>query len=113
METKQTEIKQPEANKPQAKKPGKNPLNSTRFKRGGMATLLTVVFIAIVVVLNIVVSALTERFRCCMLSVLSICVFPSLRLFAARRRSRHYPKDSQRACHAPKRRRRACFGTRL
>ena len=62
METKQTEIKQPEANKPQAKKPGKNPLNSTRFKRGGMATLLTVVFIAIVVVLNIVVSALTERF---------------------------------------------------
>ena len=62
METKQTEVKQPEANKPQAKKPGKNPLRSTRFKRGGMATLLSVVFIAIVVVLNIVVSALTERF---------------------------------------------------
>lgn len=62
MDTKQTEVKQPEANKPQAKKPGKNPFGSNRFKRGGMATLLTVVFIAIVVVLNVVVSALTERF---------------------------------------------------
>lgn len=66
METKQTEIKQaePQNAQPQKapKKPGKNPFRSNKFKRGGMATLMTVVFIAIVVVLNVVVSALTERF---------------------------------------------------
>ncbi len=66
METKQTEIKQaePQNAQPQKtpKKPGKNPFRSTKFKRGGMATLMTVVFIAIVVVLNVVVSALTQRF---------------------------------------------------
>lgn len=37
-------------------------LRSNRFKRGGMATLMSVVFIAIVVVVNILVGALTERF---------------------------------------------------
>ena len=66
METKQTEIKQAEPQKAQPqkapKKPGKNPFRSTKFKRGGMATVMTVVFIAIVVVLNVVVSALTDRF---------------------------------------------------
>lgn len=33
-----------------------------KFKRGGMATALTVVFIAVVVVLNLLVSVLSERF---------------------------------------------------
>ncbi len=36
--------------------------NKNKFKRGGMATVLSVVFIAIVVVLNVLVSALTDRF---------------------------------------------------
>ncbi len=35
---------------------------SNKFKRGGLATLMSVVFIAIVVVLNLVVSALSQRF---------------------------------------------------
>ena len=61
MDTKQTEIKQ--AGAPKApKKKGKNPFASNKFKRGGMATLLTVVFIAIVVVVNVLATALTERF---------------------------------------------------
>ena len=33
-----------------------------KVKRGGVTTLMTVVFIAIVIVLNVVVSALTQRF---------------------------------------------------
>lgn len=37
-------------------------LRSTKFKRGGMSTLMSVVFIAIVVVVNILVGALTQRF---------------------------------------------------
>ena len=61
METKQTEVKQNGAKKPAPKK-GKNPFRSNKFKRGGMATLMTVVFVAIVIVLNVVVSALAERF---------------------------------------------------
>lgn len=61
MDTKQTEIKQ--AGAPKApKKKGKNPFASNKFKRGSMATLMTVVFIAIVVVVNILATALTERF---------------------------------------------------
>lgn len=40
----------------------KNPFRSNKFKRGGMATLMSVVFIAIVVVINILVGALTDRF---------------------------------------------------
>ena len=35
---------------------------SNKVKRGGVTTLMTVVFIAIVIVLNVVVSALTQRF---------------------------------------------------
>ncbi len=47
---------QPEkTKKPQKEKTGK-------FKRGGMATLMSVVFVAIVVVINILVGLLTERF---------------------------------------------------
>ena len=61
MDTKQTEIKQ--AGAPKApKKKGKNPFASNKFKRGSMATLMTVVFIAIVVVVNVLATALTERF---------------------------------------------------
>ena len=45
METKQTEVKQNGAKKPAPKK-GKNPFRSNKFKRGGMATLMTVVFVA-------------------------------------------------------------------
>lgn len=37
-------------------------LKSNKFKRGGMATLMTVVFIAIVVVVNILVGLLVDRF---------------------------------------------------
>lgn len=62
METKQTEVKQNGAPKKAPKKKGANPLRSNKFKRGGMATLMTVVFVAIVVALNVVVSALSERF---------------------------------------------------
>ena len=40
----------------------KKPFNWNKFKRGGMATALSVVFIAIVVALNLLVSALTDRF---------------------------------------------------
>lgn len=47
---------------PQPAAPAKRPLNANRWKRGGMAALSGVVFIAIIVALNIVVSALTERF---------------------------------------------------
>lgn len=42
--------------------PQKKKRNLNRLKRGGMATLLSVVFIAIVVALNILVTALTQRF---------------------------------------------------
>ncbi len=46
------------------KRPGrvKGVLRSSKFKRGGMATLISVLFIAIVVVINVLVSLLTERF---------------------------------------------------
>lgn len=37
-------------------------MRSEKFKRGGMATLMSVVFIAIVVILNILVGVLTDRF---------------------------------------------------
>lgn len=45
-------------------KPGKKTsvFRGNKFKRGGMATVMTVVFIAIVVVVNVLVSLLTERF---------------------------------------------------
>ncbi|MGI6255815.1 MAG: Gldg family protein [Acutalibacter sp.] len=65
METKQTEVntQTQNAGAPQkAPKKWKNPFRSNKFKRGGMATLLTVVFIAIVVALNVVATALTDRF---------------------------------------------------
>lgn len=44
------------------KQPGKKLFNANKVKRGGVTTLMTVVFIAIVIVLNVVVSALTQRF---------------------------------------------------
>lgn len=45
-------------------KPGKKPplFRGNKFKRGGMATVMTVVFIAVVVVLNLLVTVLSERF---------------------------------------------------
>ena len=52
METKQTEVNTQTQNTgapKKAPKKFKNPFRSNKFKRGGMATLLTVVFIAIVV----------------------------------------------------------------
>ena len=73
-EAPQEEALQPEAapqQAPQAPAPApgkapvkkeKKPFNWNKFKRGGMATALSVVFIAIVVALNVVVSALTQRF---------------------------------------------------
>lgn len=48
--------------------PGQKPekkvsvFKGNKFKRGGMATVLTVVFIAVVVVVNLLVSVLSERF---------------------------------------------------
>lgn len=56
---------QPEAPKPENNKKKSSfgkALRSNKFKRGGMATLMSVVFIAIVVVVNILVGALTDRF---------------------------------------------------
>lgn len=73
-EAPQEEALQPEAAPQQAPQapapvPGKapvkkekKPFNWNKFKRGGMATALSVVFIAIVVALNLLVSALTDRF---------------------------------------------------
>ena len=48
------------APEPQAPKTGG--LRSTKFKRGGMATLMSIVFVAIVVVVNILVGLLADRF---------------------------------------------------
>ena len=73
-EAPQEEALQPEAapqQAPQAPAPApgkapvkkeKKPFNWNKFKRGGMAKALSVVFIAIVVALNLLVSALTDRF---------------------------------------------------
>jgi len=63
----ETAPEQPEAPKPEPERNQKKgslgkALRSNRFKRGGMATLMSVVFIAIVVVVNILVGALTDRF---------------------------------------------------
>ena len=46
---------------PAEKKPDRK-LRGNGWKRGGMATLLSVVFIAIIVAVNIIVTALTQRF---------------------------------------------------
>lgn len=52
-----------EATKGQAKRKSiMRLLRTEKFKRGGMATLLTVIFVAVVVVINILVSLLTDRF---------------------------------------------------
>lgn len=40
----------------------KKVLKSRRFKRGGMATLFTAVFVVVVILINVVVSLLSERF---------------------------------------------------
>lgn len=40
----------------------KNPFAGNKFKRGGMATIMSAIFIAIILVINVVVSALSERF---------------------------------------------------
>lgn len=59
---------QPEAPKPEngpekpEKKRSGGGLRSNRFKRGGMATLMSVIFLAIVIVINILVGALADRF---------------------------------------------------
>lgn len=60
-ETSAVEVKEPVKT---AKKKGavKTVLGSNKFKRGGMSTIMTVVFIAIIVVINILVSLVTERF---------------------------------------------------
>lgn len=57
-----TPEKAPVSTKPGSK--GKKPsfFSGSKFKRGGMATALTVVFIAIVVVVNVLVSVLADRF---------------------------------------------------
>ncbi len=52
--------KKAEQDAPKGKKP--SVFRGNKFKRGGMATVLTVVFIAVVVVLNLLVSVLSERF---------------------------------------------------
>lgn len=55
--------------KPEAPKPGNKKksslvkaLRSNKFKHGGMATLMAIIFIAIVVVINILVGVATDRF---------------------------------------------------
>ena len=54
--------KEPEKGPAPGPKRVRSLLSGNKFKRGGMATALTVVFIAVVVVLNLLVSALAERF---------------------------------------------------
>ena len=56
------ENKEAEKAAPKQKKKRGGQFKSTKFKRGGMATVMSVVFIAIVVVINILVGLLTERF---------------------------------------------------
>ncbi len=51
-----------EAPSPKQKKGNGGLLRSNKLKRGGMATVMSVVFIAIIVVINILVGLLTERF---------------------------------------------------
>lgn len=61
----QVPVKSPSVPNPEPKpgqEKGKKLRNTNKWKRGGMATLLSVIFIAIVVALNIVVSALSDRF---------------------------------------------------
>ncbi len=61
----QQEIEQkpaPQPEKPQKKGSFTKMLKSDKFKRGGMATLLSVVFLAIVVVVNVLMGVLTDRF---------------------------------------------------
>lgn len=55
-------VPQPQPEPRQA--PGKKPsvFRGNKFKRGGMATVMTLVFIAIVVAVNLLVSLLSERF---------------------------------------------------
>lgn len=63
-ETAVEETVQTAEQKPAKKKSGKvgKMLRSNKFKHGSMATLMSVVFIAIIVVINILVSLVTERF---------------------------------------------------
>lgn len=61
-EVPQQEAPQKAAPQKALEKKEKTPFNWNKLKRGGMATALSVVFIAIVVVLNVLVSALTDRF---------------------------------------------------
>ena len=56
------ENKEAEKAAPKQKKKRGGLFKSNKFKRGGMATVMSVVFIAIVVVINILVGLLTERF---------------------------------------------------
>lgn len=44
------------------KKSGGNPFKSTRFKRGGLSVVMSVIFVAVVVVVNIMVTILADRF---------------------------------------------------
>ena len=52
----------PEPKSQQAPERKPSVFQGNKFKRGGMATVMTVVFIAVVVVLNLLVSLLSERF---------------------------------------------------
>lgn len=62
------EVNEETSVKPQPEKPAKKKssvakaLRSNKFKHGSMATLMSVIFIAIVVLVNILVGAVTERF---------------------------------------------------
>ncbi len=63
-ETKEEESK-PSKDKKSRKKEESNVkkvLKSRRFKRGGMATIFTAVFVVVVILINVVVSLLSERF---------------------------------------------------
>lgn len=51
-----------EPEKPQKKRSIRKALRSNKFKRGGMATVMSLVFIAVIVVINIFVGLLTDRF---------------------------------------------------
>lgn len=53
-----------EGKEPKKKKDGalKKLTSSRKFKRGGMATVFTAVFVVVVILVNIVVSLLSERF---------------------------------------------------
>lgn len=53
----------PEKKQPKEKKKGKNPFKSKKFKHGSLSVVFTVIFIAAVVLVNVILGLVLERFN--------------------------------------------------